>query len=204
ADPLVKNGLVGGKLYVLSATGTTRDEAGFHKGDGTLADLTWTEITDPAGKDAAALETASQAANSFNFVRLDDIAFDRNQPGVFYVITTGSGTRPGDTPDVRGRLWKASIDVSKPTAGAALTVLLEGDKGDPIQNPDNIDLNAQGQLVMCEDPNFAPTGRDASVWLYDTASGGLVRVAEIDRAGGAASVQPPSLGNNPGTPGSWE
>src|SRR5262249_46956653 len=94
-------------------------------------------------------------------------------------------------------------DVSNPTAGASLTVLLEGDKGDPFQNPDNIDVNAQGQLVICEDPNFAPTGRDSSVWLYDTASGALVRIAEIDRATAAASV-PASLGNNPGTPGSWE
>src|SRR5262249_27577382 len=140
-DPLVKNGLVGGKLYVLAATGSIRDEAAFHKGDGTLADLTWKEITHPADKDAAALETASQAANSFNFVRLEDIAFDRNQPGVFYFISTGSGSKAGDTPDVRGRLWKASIDVSKPTVGAKLAVLLEGDKGDPFQNPDNIDVN---------------------------------------------------------------
>ena len=57
-DPLVKNGLVGGKLYVLAATGATRDEAGFHKGDGTLSALTWKEITDPAAKDADALEGA--------------------------------------------------------------------------------------------------------------------------------------------------
>jgi hypothetical protein len=202
-DPLVKNGLVGGKLYVLSATGAVRDEAGFHKGDGTLSALTWREITDPAGKDADALEAAAQAANSFNFVRLEDLAFDRNQPGAFYFVSTGSGTNLGDTPDVRGRLWKAGIDVTNPAAGASLTVLLEGDKGDPFQNPDNIDLNAQGQMLICEDPNFAPTGRDSSVWLYDTASGALVRIAEIDRATAAASV-PAALGNNPGTPGSWE
>src|SRR5262249_17310062 len=70
SDPLVKNGRVGGRLYALAATGTPRDEAGFHKGDGTLSSLTWVEITDPAGKDDVALEAASQAANSFNFVRL--------------------------------------------------------------------------------------------------------------------------------------
>jgi glycerophosphoryl diester phosphodiesterase len=202
-DPIVKNGLVGGKLYVLSATGAVRDESTFHKGDGTLSALTWKEIADPAGKDAAALESAAQAANSFNFVRLEDVAFDRTHPGTFYFISTGSGTNPGDTPDVRGRLWQAGIDVSNPTAGAKLTVLLEGDKGDPFQNPDNIDVNAQGQIVICEDPNFAPTGRDSSVWLYDTASGALVRIAEIERATAAASV-PAALGNNPGTPGSWE
>ena len=154
SDPLIKNGLVGGKLYVLAATGSTRDEAGFHKGDGTLPDLTWKEITDPAGKDADALEAASQAANSFNFVRLEDLAFDRTHPGVFYFDSTGSGSKPGDTPDVRGRLWKGTIDVTNPTAGATLTVLLEGDKGDPFQNPDNIDINSQGQILICEDPNF--------------------------------------------------
>src|SRR5262249_54964236 len=66
SDPLVKNGLVGGKLYVLAATGATRDEAGFHKGDGTLSALSWAEIAEPAAKDADALEAAPQAANSFN------------------------------------------------------------------------------------------------------------------------------------------
>src|SRR5262249_32309408 len=45
--------------------------------------------------------------------------------------------------------------------------------------------------------------RDASVWLYDTASGALVRVAQIDRATAAASV-PAAQGNNPGVRGSWE
>src|SRR5262249_54472525 len=117
--------------------------------------------------------------------------------------STGSGSKPGDTPDVRGRLWKATLDVTDPTAGATLTVLLEGDQGDPFQNPDNIDINSQGQLLLCEDPNFAPTGRDSSVWLYDTTSGALVRIAEIDRATAAASI-PSALGNDPGTPGSWE
>src|SRR5262249_12171731 len=96
-----------------------------------------------------------------------------------------------------------TLDVTNPAAGATLTVLLEGDKGDPFQNPDNIDSNAQGQLILCEDPNFAPTGRDSSVWLYDTTSGALVRIAAIDRATAAASI-PPALGNDVGTPGSWE
>ena len=100
-------------------------------------------------------------------------------------------------------MWKGTLDVTNPTAGATLTVLLEGDQGDPFQNPDNIDINAQGQLLICEDPNFAPTGRDSSVWLYDTTGGALIRIAEIDRATAAASI-PPGLGNDPGTPGSWE
>src|SRR5262249_9566631 len=183
--------------------GATRDEAGFHKGDGTLSALTWAEIADPAGKDADALEAVAQAAHSFNFVRLEDIAPDRVHPGVFYFDSTGSGSKPGDTPDVRGRLWKATLDVTNPTAGATLAVLLEGDQGDPFQNPDNIDINSQGQLLIAEDPNSAPPGRASSVWLYDTPSGALVRIAEIDRATAAASI-PPALGNDPGTPGSWE
>ena len=112
-----------------------RDEAGFHKGDGTLTDLTWAEITDPAAKDADALEAASQAANSFNFVRLEDIAPDRAHPGVFYFDSTGSGTNPGDTPDVRGRLWKASIDVTNPTADAKLDGPARGRPGRPIPEP---------------------------------------------------------------------
>src|SRR5262249_18773033 len=37
----------------------------------------------------------------------------------------------------------------------------------------------------------------------DTTSGALVRIAEIDRATAAASILP-ALGNDVGTPGSWE
>src|SRR5262245_46295030 len=48
-DPLVKNGLVGGKLYVLTAAAAGQGENTFHKGDGTLS-LTWAEIPDPANK----------------------------------------------------------------------------------------------------------------------------------------------------------
>src|SRR5262249_24394171 len=39
-DPLVKNGLVGGKLYVLAASTAGQGENTFHKGDGTLS-LSW-------------------------------------------------------------------------------------------------------------------------------------------------------------------
>src|SRR5262249_56815361 len=144
--------------------------------------------------------------------------FDRNQPGTFYFITTGSGPESPTNPNSLGRLYRASIEPTAPIAGAKLTVLLEGDKGDPFVNPDNIDLNAQGQMLICEDPNSPehnggnPAGdafwaargnRDASVWLYDTASGAPVPVAPIDRATAAAAT-PPSLGNNPGGKGSWE
>src|SRR5262245_10497090 len=225
-DPLVKNGLVGGKLYVLAASTAGQGENTFHKGDGTLS-LSWVEVPDPANKvdptapgvtDATNLEKVVQGLKSFNFVRVEDVAFDRNQPGTFYFITTGSGAESPTNPNSLGRLYRASIDPSNPTAGAKLTVLLEGDKGDPFVNPDNIDLNAQGQMLICEDPNspehnggnaagdafWAARGnRDSSVWLYDTASGALVRVAQIDRATAAASV-PAALGNNPGVKGSWE
>src|SRR5262249_164628 len=226
SDPLVKNGLVGGKLYVLVASTPGQGESTFHKGDGTLS-LSWAEIPDPANKvdptapgvtPATNLETTVQGLNSFNFVRIEDEAFDRNQPGTFYFITTGSGAESPANPTSLGRLYRGSIHPADPPAGARLTVLLEGDKGDPLVNPDNIDLNAQGQMLICEDPNSPehnggnPTGdafwaargnRDASVFLYDTASGALVPVAPI-RLATATAATPPSLGNNPGGKGSWE
>src|SRR5262249_23036725 len=133
-DPLIKNGLVGGKLYVLAAATAGQGENTFHKGDGTLS-LTWAEIPDPANKvdptapgatPATSLEATVQALKSFNLVRAEDVAYDRNQPGVFYFITTGSGAESPTNPNSLGRLYRGSIDPSDPTAGAKLTVLLEG------------------------------------------------------------------------------
>src|SRR5262249_49555675 len=155
------------------------------------------------------LEKVVQGLNSFNFVRMEDVAFDRNQPGVFYFITTGSGAEAATNPNSLGRLYRGSINPSDPIAGAKLTVLLERDKGDPFVNPANIDPTAQGQMPVCEAPNspehnggnaagdafWAARGtRDASVWQYDTASGALVRIAQIDRATAAASIDS-TLGN---------
>src|SRR5262249_24458551 len=86
SDPLVKNGLAGGKLYVLAAATAGQGENTFHKGDGTLS-LNWAEIPDPADKvdptapgvtPAMSLEATAQGLKSFNLVRAEDVAFDRN------------------------------------------------------------------------------------------------------------------------------
>src|SRR5262249_15304156 len=211
-DPLVKNGLVGGKLYVLAAPvndlGQHLGEDRFHKGDGTQHAF-WKAIPNPASLSDAELETTAQGLGSVNFVRIEDGAADPVHAGVFYFITTGRGAASATNPNSLGRLYRLNLDASDPAANPArLTVLLEGDQGDPLVNPDNIDINAQGQIIILEDPNApehnGPTfwntdrynGRDSSVFLYDTNTGAIVRVAQIDRA----AATPP--GENPGMQGS--
>jgi glycerophosphoryl diester phosphodiesterase len=215
SDPLVKNGLIGGKLYVLSAPlndrGQHLGEDKFHKGDGAVT-VYWSEVPNPASLDDTQLEAVSQGLNSVNFVRIEDGTYDRQQAGVFYFITTGAGAESPTNPNSLGRLTKLTFDPTNPATGpASLTVLLEGDRGDPLVNPDNIDVNAQGQMIILEDPNdpehngpgFWNTdrygGRDSSVFLYDIHTGALVRLAQINRAAAAASVN-----DNPGVQGSWE
>ncbi len=209
-DPLIRNGLVGGKLYVL--TGAGRSEANFHKGDGTVG-VGWAEIPNPASLTDVQLEAAAQARGSFNFVRVEDGAFDPTNPSAFYFITTGTGAESPINPDSLGRLFRLVLDPSNPLAGGRLTTLLEGDRGDPLVNPDNIDINSLGQMIILEDPNFpehnggnavgdafwASRGnRDSSVFLYDLRTGDLARIAQIDRAGNTPA------GDNAGTKGSWE
>src|SRR5262249_39153952 len=125
-DPLVKNGLVGGKLYVLVAATAGQGENTFHKGDGTLS-LSWAEIPDPANKvdptapgvtPATSLEATVQGLKSFNLMRAEDVAFDRNQPGTFYFITTGSGPESPANPNSLGRLYRGSITPAHPTPAA--------------------------------------------------------------------------------------
>ena len=70
------------------------------------------------------LEYWSQLNNVFDFVRVEDIAYDK-RPGmgnVVYVVDSGRGRRPTDTldtpfPSTNGRVWKMVLDPDDPNEG---------------------------------------------------------------------------------------
>lgn len=118
---LDKNGLTGGKIYVLaSATGTQQNEGTFTTG--TLA-MKWAEIPDAASKSSTQLMAAADLAGGFGFVRVEDTEFDPLQPTrtVFLATTGGSG------PNRLGRLYEVTLTATNPVGPATMTVVYNAD-----------------------------------------------------------------------------
>jgi hypothetical protein len=125
------------------------------------------------------LEVASREAGGFKFTRLEDAAVARGRGGRVYFADTG---RLG-AETVKGRLYRLDIDPTKPRR-ASVKLLLDGDAGDDIVNPDNIDTSA-GAVVIQEDRNAEHRGPEVSggygrVLVYELATGALRPVARVD------------------------
>ena len=73
-----------------------------------------------------------QPTNVFQFVRVEDIAYDK-RPGmqnVVYVVDSGRGaTSAGGNAftSSNGRVWKLVLDPNDPTKVLSLSILIEGD-----------------------------------------------------------------------------
>ena len=173
------------------------------------------------------LEYWSQLNNVFDFVRVEDIAYDK-RPGmgnVVYIVDSGRGRTAAqslDTPNFKstnGRVWKMVLDPEDPTIVTSLTVLVEGDDNpvqtlDEIHQPDNLETIATGLLVT-EDPGSSqqfpagsalPNATTARLW-YVPFAGTPEVVVKIDQSadGGPTDAGPapttnPSIGNW----GAWE
>ena len=120
----------------------------------------------------------TQAQRVFEFVRVEDIAYDR-RPGmqnVLYVVDSGRGTAepappglPSPQPNrsTNGRVWKLVLDKNDPTKVTSFSILIEGDDApvkapNEIHQPDNIE-STLGSLLITEDPGSSqqfPPGSD--------------------------------------------
>jgi hypothetical protein len=168
------------------------------------------------------LEYWSDINNVFQFVRVEDIAYDK-RPGmenVVYVVDSGRGRTAAqslDTPNFRstnGRVWKMVLDPDDPTKVTSLTVHVEGDDNPvktptEIHQPDNLESTRTG-IVVTEDPGSSqqypfgstdPTATTARLW-YVPFSGAPQIVAKVDQSadGGPTDVD----GRAPGNLGAWE
>ncbi|HEY6606883.1 MAG TPA: hypothetical protein VIZ44_11055 [Gaiellaceae bacterium] len=139
---------------------------------------------------------------AFQFIRIEDIAYDRNDPHVIYFADTGepraiddgagrlrrgpSGTR-GPYPN--GRLFKLVLDANDPTKVSSLSLLADFDAGgysNPLvpHQPDNVETTPNS-LYFTEDPgshNQGPTVGYAKVWRFTLPAGPLVPVAQVNQA----------------------
>jgi hypothetical protein len=168
------------------------------------------------------LEYWSDINNVFQFVRIEDIAYDK-RPGmgnVVYLVDSGRGRRADqslDTPNFRstnGRVWKMVLDPADPTVVTSLTVFVEGDDNPvktlaEVHQPDNIESTQNG-ILLTEDPGSSqqfpagsadPNATTARLW-YVPFNGAPQVVARIDQSadGGPTDVD----GRSPGNWGAWE
>ena len=156
------------------------------------------------------LENWSNANNVFQFIRLEDIAYDRNTPHVVYLADTGEPRAipdplnpvtgrlirgPSTTlgPYMNGRIFKLVLDPEDETRVLSLSILINADAGGyfnatALHQPDNLETTRNSLLVQ-EDPgshnsatnvNF-PNATNARVWRHDLDTASFAPVAEVNQ-----------------------
>ena len=135
------------------------------------------------------LNRVADRLGAFDFVRVEDAAHDPANPGVIYFTDTGANK--AETKN--GRLYRLTVDPAHPRR-ATLEVVLDGDAGDDLVNPDNLGIDATS-LVIQEDRNDTSSGY-ARVHVYDLGTGTLRAVARLDPSQHAIDAG--------GGPGVWE
>jgi hypothetical protein len=210
-DALSINGLNTGHLNVFAAeSAAIHGESQFKSKGGSLAGR-WKPVPwdfPEAVRADSALEVATQAANAFDFMRVEDGAANPSKAGEFWFVTTGKDS----TENPFGRLYRLNFDPKHPTGPAQLTLVLVGTR-EGMVSPDNIDLNRHGEIAICEDPSYeldADLGlsRDTRFWIYSIAADSLFAVAELDRDAArthalAADARNSNVGRTD-KPGRWE
>lgn len=182
-----------GSLYVWKADDAI-DSTQIHKGE-TLTGK-FVPISQAENADSVTLKAAAAARGAFKFDRLEDAALYKPKKGRYYFADTGKAPRT-----LRGRIYQFDVNRADPTK-ASLQVILDGDAGDDVYNPDNLDTSARS-IVIQEDrespfrggpvppnPPVADSGHNR-VLVYDIETGTLQSVARVDT--------PATL-----RPGTWE
>jgi hypothetical protein len=155
--------------------------------------------------DQTALESWSNANNVFQFIRVEDMATDKNNARIVYIADTGEPRAIPDAatgrlrrgpsgtagPYPNGRIFKMVLNAGDPRIVDSFSILVNGDAaaaGVPsaLHNPDNIDTSPKSLMIQ-EDPGSqnqfnAGAGPAARIWRYDLTTGSLTAVAEVNQA----------------------
>jgi len=136
-------------------------------------------LTDEAPQDA--LENWSNENNVFQFVRVEDVAYDPDDPRTVYFADTGTSRLAEDPATGRltrlasggttsnGRVFKMVLNQKDPRIVDSLTILLDaGSIG--MRNPDNLDVGHRSLMVQEDTSN-------AKIWRYDLAARTWTHVA---------------------------
>jgi hypothetical protein len=149
------------------------------------------------------LEAWSNANNVFQFIRVEDTAYDPNvgtgeHPVMFFTDTGSSGAVPdpetgrlkggGSGPFGRGRVFRMEFAPDNPRRVVDFSIVLDGNAAtNPIspalRNPDNLGISADSLMVQ-EDTS---SGHNARVLRYDLDSGAWSVVAAVNTLGWESS-----------------
>jgi secreted PhoX family phosphatase len=129
----------------------------------------------------SAFASRTDAAGATNFIRLEDAAVDRTQANTFFFVDTGNSEfrdpSSGRLVTGNGRLYSMRLDPFDPTRVEELRVLLDGDEGDDLYRPDNIDADDRYVWIQ-EDPGGFRGLHTARVLRYDTQGRRVEPMAE--------------------------
>jgi hypothetical protein len=156
-----------------------------------------------ADGDQNGLEAWANANNVFQFIRIEDLAYDRNDNHIVYFADTGEPRAVADPatgrlrravagtegPYPNGRIFKMVLDPDDPTVVTDLSILIDGDAAgyrnvNALHQPDNVETTASSVLIT-EDPgghNRFAGATNARLWRYDLATGHMTAVAVVSAA----------------------
>ena len=157
---------------------------------------------DTAERPQTALENWSNQNNVFQFIRLEDLTYDRNDPRTMWVADTGAtrvvhhptsgrmhrlttGTGEADN----GRIFEFVFDEKNPRKVDGFSVVADGDADPsdpafvPMSAPDNMDAS-ESSLMVQEDVS---SGFRSRIWRMDLATGAWTAVAHVNEIGWESS-----------------
>jgi len=188
-------GLTNGQLYVMAIDGVTTDNLfRASRGKNNPTPVSFKPInTDVNGKE----QNAQARALGTIMARVEDGAFDPGNPNDYYFVTTESNKDPKATapnpaspkvPRDGGALWRLRFnDVTNPTAGASITMLLDGSEEPYLNKPDNIDVDGAGNILIQEDPgNNDHVSRMVAYRIKDGKIATVAKFKDVYFAPGAA------------------
>jgi hypothetical protein len=129
-----------------------------------------------------ALEDWSNANNVFQFIRVEDIAYDPDSPRTIYFADTGSTVQPDAVTGrmkpagtaQRGRIFKMVLNAKDPKVVDSLTILADGNNSaSNFIRPDNLDVGHSSIMVQEDNPN-------SRLWMYAFTGGAWTPVAIVD------------------------
>jgi hypothetical protein len=146
-----------------------------------------------AARPQDALENWSNANNVFQFVRVEDIGYDPDNPRVVYFADTGTDRLAESTTTGRlfrgptgtgtvsnGRIFKMVLNADDPTKVDEFSILADAlqvtnGAGQAMRNPDNLDVGRNSIMVQEDPPS------NAKLWMYSFGSGTWTHVATANQ-----------------------
>lgn len=134
------------------------------------------------------LETWSNDNNVFQFIRIEDIAYDPDDPKTVYFTDTGATVQPGANGRMisggtaqNGRIFKMVLNAINPKQVTSFTVLADGNVTG-FTRPDNVAVG-HSTLMLQEDASTTPNTNN-DIWSYPLGGSGgpWTRVATVTQA----------------------